>query len=86
MKMANKLFSLIVERQHADDGEWTEHWLQAWAATPYTRTTGGTAEGKCACEILQLVGYLWLSIYQTYGPDYCEESLKGDHSSFRGSY
>lgn len=51
--MSYKLLYFVVERQHADDGEWTEHWLQARAAAPYTRTTGGTAEGKCVCKLLQ---------------------------------
>lgn len=65
--MVNKLPSFIVERQHADDGEWTEHRLQAGAAAPHTRTTGGTAEGKFVCKMLQLPALLPLLPLATLG-------------------
>lgn len=32
-------------RQGSDDGEWTEHSLEAWPAAPHPWTAGGPAEG-----------------------------------------
>lgn len=38
-------------RQSSDDGEWTEHSLEAWPAAPHTWTAGGSAEGDYLIHI-----------------------------------
>ncbi len=55
---------LCAGRRVSDDGEWTEHGLEAWPAAPHPGTTGGATEGEtflrhCFCIwVLKSVMYV----------------------------
>lgn len=47
--LRTKLMMWIPGRWSSDDGEWTEHRLQAWPSASHPRAAGSIATGRTAC-------------------------------------